>query len=144
MPTYIELAAKEKRRLATLDKRVGKAKVRGRLGRIWWYVIGEATTWFVGLYMTAVVPFLRSTSTNTFLVHSFPTLLIMCFNVFNFLGSIVGQRYTHWNPVGWVAYVIGRLPRWFKRWWQYINVMGRLLYCVFFALYVLARGLALL
>lgn len=136
MPTYVELAAREAARLRTLNKEAGKAKVVGRLGRIKWYLLGELVTWFVGLYIGAVTPYLKSTSSGGFLVHTFATLQIMSFNVFNFAGSVAARKWVAWQrtAVAGISRVSQWLPGPVQRSGLAFVVASRLGFCVLYIL----------
>lgn len=136
MPTYVELAKAEQRRLKKLNKALGKAKVLGRLGSIKWYLVGELLTWFVGLFATAVTPFLKVTSSAPLLLRSYATLLVMAFNVFNFVGGVAARWWLSWTPPKEITRVAAACSPQSRRAALAVSVVLRLGFCVFYVLYV--------
>ena len=135
MPTYVRLAAKEEVRLQNLDKSKTKRKIISRLGKIWLYIIGESITWFVGLFISSITPYLMIPGATGFLATSYSTLLLMAFNIFNFLGSLVGKWWAS-AKVGCPVRTRAALPLRLRSTCRFLFVVGRLGFCFIYVVYV--------
>lgn len=98
-PTFVARLAIEQARLRKLDKEQGQAKVKGRLNHIKWYALGEVLTWTIGLFLTAVTPYLQSCTSppDSSWSAMLPTVLLIVFNLGNFLGATSAKRLQAWR-----------------------------------------------
>ena len=139
MPTYVRLAAREEVRLRNLDKSKTKRKIISRVGKIWLYIIGESITWFVGLFISSITPYLMIPGATGFLATSYSTLLLMAFNIFNFLGSLVGKWWAS-AKVGCPVRTRAALPLRLRSTCRFLFVVGRLGFCFIYVVYVCGGG----